>query len=679
MPLPDIQLDDRTFEDLTQELQRRIPAYTPEWTDFNESDPGIALIELFAWLEEILIYRLNKIPDKAYIKLLNLIGIQLNPPAPAHAELTFTLTSKDLSTAVLIGGGTQVGLANASSGPPIIFETTDDLYAVGADVAAVQTFDGARYQVVTEFNRLDGSSYFAFGQFPQANAALYIGLDRAYPTAGSFQYPLTIHVDTSGGSGDVQSGAQGAPPPPVVAVLEYWNGAGWQQVTVVQDGTNALTQSGVILFLAPANPVAVQYGALRKSSDPALFWIRFRIDQVLGPGYEAPPQITNILVNTISAINAVSHQQELIGASNGLPNQTFQISNIPVLPKDPSVVGIIDVDEGDGNGFTLWTEVQDFAAADRNSKFYTLDYPTGVVGFGDGINGKIPHWLSSDGSNRQPADVPNIRVTAYRSGGGAAGNAGSNSITSLIDAIPFVAGVANLLPSTLGADEETLADAENRAPLSVRTLGRAVSVDDFAALAKQTPGARIARATAIPLLRPRSQIVRAADGTVPPQTPAPGVVTVLVVPGVPGVPSPQANDQTLAAVAQYLDKYRLVTCELHVARPIYRKVEIQAHVIVDPNFVSGVVAAALQNALLAFYNPLPNPIPGGPNPTGWGFGATIFFSDAYGQILNVKGVQRIENLKIFVDGQPQTQDTDIPLQPDELVYSTNHTLDVSYQ
>src|SRR5262249_35685068 len=152
--------------------------------------------------------------------------------------------------------------------------------------------------------------------------------------------------------------------------------------------------------------VAVQYGALRKSTDPAFYWMRYRISQVLGAGYQSPPQLTNILVNTITALNAVTVQGELIGASNGLPNQTFQIRHYPVMQKDPSVAGIVAVDEGDGNGPTLWTEVADFSGANRDSKVYTLDHSSGIVSFGDGVHGKIPHWLSGDGSNLEAADHP---------------------------------------------------------------------------------------------------------------------------------------------------------------------------------------------------------------------------------------------------------------------------------
>jgi predicted phage baseplate assembly protein len=682
MPLPNIVLDDRTYVNLKAELRRRIPAYTPEWTDFNESDPGIALIELFAWLAEILIYRINQIPDKAYVKFLQMIGIQLNGPAAAQTYLTFTLTSPDLPFAVAIDGQTQVSLSNSSGGSPVIFETTDNLYAVGASLAAVQYFDAARFTVVNNFNPSDGSSYYAFGQFPQAGGALYLGFDRAYPTDGGFAYPLTILVADTTPTGDVQGGPANLQTfsPPITAALEFWNGTGWQTVTMIADGTANLTKSGVITFNAPQGWVATLYGALKRSSDTPLYWMRYRIDQVLGSGYQSAPQLTNILINTISAVNSVTVPGELIGASNGLPNQTFQISNFPIL-KNPSATGIVAVDEGDGNGFTLWTEVQDFAASDRNAKVYTLDYSTGVVGFGDGVNGKIPHWLSSDASNLESSDTPNIQVTEYHWGGGVAGNAGPGSITNLEKAIPFVASVTNPVASQLGADEETVSAAEDRAPLALQTLSRAVSINDFIYLAKQTPGARIQRATALPLQRPQSQVVRAADGTVIVPAPAPGVVTVIVVPDGPDPEKPVATQQTLAAVAKYLDGFRLLTCELHVTTPVYRLVEIQANVIVAPNALSGQVQDALENALLIFYNPLTGgqPVNGAPTGPGWDFGGTIFVSDAYGQILNVDGVLRIDGaVKIFVDGVQQPQDQDIALQPFELVYSTHHTLDVSY-
>lgn len=74
MPLHLENLDDRTYEDLVEEALSMIPNYAPEWTNHNPSDPGITLIELFAYLTEMLNYRLNRVTDAnvhAFLKLLN--------------------------------------------------------------------------------------------------------------------------------------------------------------------------------------------------------------------------------------------------------------------------------------------------------------------------------------------------------------------------------------------------------------------------------------------------------------------------------------------------------------------------------------------------------------------------------------------------------------------------------
>lgn len=86
MPLQLPNLDDRTYNDLVQEALTLIPANAPEWTNYNPSDPGITLAELFAWLTEMLIYRANRIPPANIVKFLKL----LNGPDwvfPANADI----------------------------------------------------------------------------------------------------------------------------------------------------------------------------------------------------------------------------------------------------------------------------------------------------------------------------------------------------------------------------------------------------------------------------------------------------------------------------------------------------------------------------------------------------------------------------------------------------------------
>src|ERR1700728_1168607 len=93
MSLPEIELDDRRFQDLVSEARSRITALCPEWTEHNVSDPGITLIELFAWMTDLMIYRLNRVPEKIHVELLSLLGVKLRPATPARAELRFMLAA----------------------------------------------------------------------------------------------------------------------------------------------------------------------------------------------------------------------------------------------------------------------------------------------------------------------------------------------------------------------------------------------------------------------------------------------------------------------------------------------------------------------------------------------------------------------------------------------------------
>jgi hypothetical protein len=82
MPLTLPQLDDRTWEDLVAEARALIPSLTSDWTNFNASDPGITLVELFAYLTESLLYRVNRVSEpnvRAFLKLINGPVRQIRP------------------------------------------------------------------------------------------------------------------------------------------------------------------------------------------------------------------------------------------------------------------------------------------------------------------------------------------------------------------------------------------------------------------------------------------------------------------------------------------------------------------------------------------------------------------------------------------------------------------------
>src|SRR5690348_9632590 len=124
--IPPPKLDDRTFHDIVEEAISMIPRYAPEWTNHNPSDPGITLIELAAWMTDLLIYRLNQVPDKNYVAFLNLLGIKLRPPRAARALIRFTLVEGAQAQKQRVPRGTQISTPQATEEYTVTFETARD-------------------------------------------------------------------------------------------------------------------------------------------------------------------------------------------------------------------------------------------------------------------------------------------------------------------------------------------------------------------------------------------------------------------------------------------------------------------------------------------------------------------------------------------------------------------------
>ncbi|MEU8082031.1 putative baseplate assembly protein [Micromonospora sp. NPDC049101] len=135
MTLPVPHLDDRGFLDLVTEARERIRQSCPAWTDLSAHDPGMALVEAFAHLTEVMIYRLNQLPDKAYVSFLNLLGVARHAPTAAWADVRFTRSGTDRA-AVRIPAGLRVAAARGADPRPVVFVTTEPTL-LPADEASV--------------------------------------------------------------------------------------------------------------------------------------------------------------------------------------------------------------------------------------------------------------------------------------------------------------------------------------------------------------------------------------------------------------------------------------------------------------------------------------------------------------------------------------------------------------
>ena len=141
MPLPVPNLDDRRFQNLVDEAKRLVQRRCPEWTDHNVSDPGVTLIETFAYMTDLLLYRLNRVPDRNYVHFLEMIGVRLFPPTAAHAPVTFWLSAPQ-DVDVFVPQGTLVATRRVERGEDVLtFTVLDDLRIVSAELQNIMSID----------------------------------------------------------------------------------------------------------------------------------------------------------------------------------------------------------------------------------------------------------------------------------------------------------------------------------------------------------------------------------------------------------------------------------------------------------------------------------------------------------------------------------------------------------
>src|SRR3954464_4609332 len=141
MVLPVPNLDDRRFQDLVDDAKRLVQRRCPEWTDHNVSDPGVTLIETFAFMTDQLLFRLNQVPDRMYVKFLEMIGLRLLPATPAKAPVAFWLSAPAV-TSVHIPLGTSVATVRTDLDESIMFSTRDDLLIIPCALQDVATKAG---------------------------------------------------------------------------------------------------------------------------------------------------------------------------------------------------------------------------------------------------------------------------------------------------------------------------------------------------------------------------------------------------------------------------------------------------------------------------------------------------------------------------------------------------------
>lgn len=610
MPLDPPHLDDRTFQDVVDETKRLIGRFTPEWTNHNVADPGVALIELFAWMSEMVLFRVNQVPERMYVHFLNLVGIEPFPPSVAHTDLTFWL-SAPADRPVRVPAGTQVATVGDE---PVVFSTSDEAVVAPPElVAALAGTAAGQLHDVWEDLTVPGASALCFPSDPVAtDDALYLGTKASL---GGYAVRLDLAARAEGIGVDPRN-------PPLA--WEAWDGEAWVACQVESDSTGGLNKSGSVVLLVPhAHEPLVLAGELAH-------WLRVRLTrpQPGQPTFQASPRISSAhLVGigvTVPAEHATGVPAELLGRSTGVPGLVLRASSWPVAARRGDE-GVVVVDRGRAE---RWREVPDFSASGPGDKHAVWDSTTGEVRFGPAIR-------HPDGIVRQhgavPPDGAEIRVTAYRTGGGARGNVGARTLVSLRSGVPFVASVSNARAAIGGVDAESVEEAKVRGPLTLRTGQRAVTASDFEAITRQA-SVEVARARCLPAAQTGSSTVR-----------------VLVVPALRSDPRTHRIDdfalsgELFDAIADALDARRTIGTAVELGTPYYQGVSVAALVRALPGRPAAMVRQRISDALTRFIHPLT----GGPDAGGWPFDAPLTATAVAQVVEGVDGVLAVDELQLF--------------------------------
>jgi predicted phage baseplate assembly protein len=698
MPIRPPALDDRSFDDLVNELVARIPAHTPEWTNPRPGDPGRTLIELFAWLGDTILYRANLIPERQRLAFLHLLGMPLKPAVAARGMVSLLVDDEKNPQALDVPPGAVIR-------KPIPFQTTGFVTAypllgqayikrkltpaeaakVGdllGDLVKVYSVEVKRpgdmpvgYRTTAVFE--NGAMNAAGVDFIDATVdrSLWIALmapslklapaAHSALAASSLYGPRALNVGVALAYAlpglDHDAGTR-APIPTVWELSTGRNTGGEQDLLTLEqlgDTTQAFTRHGVVrlglpdpdLIGAPSNDPRDNLKAGVGDAPPRLddpddarrvvAWLRLRVK----PGFVIQSlKLSWVGVNAVQIEQREALPARAIGVSDGGSDQSFDlgVSAKGSVDADALAVEVNDPTFPQQN----WFGVDDLGRAGPLDPVYRLDPEAGLVTFGDAVHGRVP------------AAGSEIVVRGLRVGGGTQGNLAPDSLTkldTLADLVTRQSGapkvsvkVIQALPTSGGADAETVENAETRIPAHFRHQDRVVVSEDYRRLAREAPGADVGRVCVLPLFKPQERL-----GGIP------GVVSVMVLPArntsefLP--PYPRADRPLLEALHAFLDERRPLTTELYSIGCVYVALGVSVGVQIRDGHAREEVLMQVRLAVRRYLWPLPQGRLGseGDWPTsaradgGYPLGRNVTDRELEVVVARVQGVAGVAPVRLF--------------------------------
>jgi hypothetical protein len=448
-------------------------------------------------------------------------------------------------------------------------------------------------------------------------------------------------------------------------VWEYSSETSWSKLAV-RDYSENLAKPGLVEFLAPPDFKERREFGLQR------YWLR----AVWNSGeYAFDPRLRGLLLNTTMAMQGVTIKDEVLGSSNASDSQQFNTIRSPILagpqlyvrePEFPPANELSQI-ENDQTGPLLqtvtdtaghakeiwvrWDQRPDFYGSGPRDRHYVLDNQTGEVRFGDGQNGLIP-----------PAGTGNIRMSLYRTGGGAVGNKPAGAISQLKTTVPYVQKVGNFLAATGGSEAETTDSLLKRAPRAFRHGDRAVTLKDYEDLALLA-STEVARARCIPLTN-----VMVDDNPGGQKTIQAGTVSLIIVPRSTD-PKSAPSLELLGRVQEFIGSRQDPLVELVLAGPKYVAINVEVHV--TPVSFDG--AEEIKLIIAQTISGYLHPLTGGMDGAGWDFGRYPHESNLFALVEGLAGVDHVNTLTLVPDkDSPEVKKAGAYF----LVYSGTHTINL---
>ncbi len=696
MPLTVPVLDDRDFEQLLGDATARIPSFTPEWNNYGlDADPGITLIQLFAFLTDSLLYRVNRYPRTNRLKFLQLLGTPLRPAASASGIIAIS-NDRGALVGLPLEQGVQVGAGNVNfvtGGPMNVLPLEVQIYYKSPILPSDPNYQNYQTQYEAIQLAAEAASVSDAGTggtaAPSSSVQLvfYETKQMVAPTAANTAPVVDLAADTMDRA-------------LYVALLAPVNATPADVLSVIANQTLSI---GVVPAIAgnvpPLQPLQLSTRTTPSSSlifeIPANFGTDVGEAQYVALSPLAAPDV----LSAVGVVQLPLPGAAAIGSWSFTDPMSEGTEDFPPKIEDPSIsqrivtwvrIRLAQPSGVNGTGVlasarltwvgmnsalvyqavSVFNEIVGTASGEPDQSYTLANSPvlpsTLVVTTQDttGPSPVVTQWGQIDDlfSARRNDMVYTIdpeaaqitfgdgihgarpssgaRIYAsYQYGGGPQGNVGVGAINTSRD--PRLQGgysIANPVPTTGGDLGQTVAEAEQTIPSVIRHKDRLVTAQDFADVAMQTPGVDINRIDVLPLFSPGP----------PPQDGVPGVVTLMVVPLTDAVNPlwPTPDRLFLGRICDFLDTRRLVTTEIYVQGPQYVSVYVSVGIAVQagyfPDLVRQAVTTGLQNYLSSMRGR-------GPTGGGWPLRKKLLSKDLEAAATRIDGVEYVDSLELGVN------------------------------